>query len=214
MQSSRGSFQGVGMAVRPSLLTVGVAAFASLVLVGCTSTSKTGTLAGPSTSAAATTTPATGSSASPSPTATKTKAAASDKNFNPCSIVTQAEAASAIGESVTAGVLGSATVEGGLACVFYGPSAISPKDPNVAQPDSVRVVLVKGSDATRWYNDYHSKVPAQPISGYGDKAFFDGAASLSVLKGQDYLRIAVAPAGAPPSLKDEEALASAILPDL
>ena len=214
MQSSRGSFQGVGMAVRPSLLTVGVAAFASLVLVGCTSTSKTGTLAGPSTSAAATTTPATGSSASPSPTATKTKAAASDKNFNSCSIVTQAEAASAIGESVTAGVLGSATVEGGLACVFYGPSAISPKDPNVAQPDSVRVVLVKGSDATRWYNDYHSKVPARSISGYGDQAFYDGAASLSVLKGQDYLRIAISPAGAPPSLKDEEALASAILPNL
>jgi hypothetical protein len=128
--------------------------------------------------------------------------------------VTQTEAASAIGETVSAGVLGTATVEGGLACVFYGPNAPSTKDPNLAQPDSVRVVLVKGANASKWYDDYKSKVPAVPVSGYGDKAFFDGGASLSVLVGQDYLRIAVDPSGTVPSLADEKTLAAAILPNL
>jgi hypothetical protein len=43
----------------------------------------------------------------------------------------------------------------------------------------------------------------------------DGYASLSVMKGDYYLRVAVIPAGvAPPSLKDEEKLAKAILPKL
>jgi hypothetical protein len=131
-------------------------------------------------------------------------------------VVTQAEAASAVGESVTPGVLGSATVEGGLACVFYGPSAPTPTDPNVAQADSVRVVVVKGSEASTWYNAYKSsaEVHAQAISGYGDQAYYDGYASLSVLKGDYYLRVAVSPAGAPPSLTDEEQLASVILPKL
>jgi hypothetical protein len=135
-------------------------------------------------------------------------------NFNSCSVVTEAEAASAIGASVTPGVLGNATVEGGLACVFYGPSAPTPTTPNVAQPDSVRVVVVEGANAVTWYNDYKSKVSAQPITGYGDQAYYDGYASLSVLKGDYYLRIAVSPAEAPPSLADEEQLARAILPKL
>lgn len=95
--------------------------------------------------------------------------------------------------------------------MFYGPSAPSARNPNVAQPDSVRVVLVKGSRALAWYKDYKSKVNAQPISGYGDHAYYDGYASLSVLKGDNYLRVAVAPAGAPPSLADEKKLAGAIL---
>ena len=115
---------------------------------------------------------------------------------------------------MTPGVLGSATVEGGLACVFYGSSALTPRDPNVAQPDSVRVVVVEGADAVTWYNNYKSKVRAQSITGYGDQAFWDGGASLSVLKGDDYLRIAVAPPDAAPSLTDEEQLATVILPKL
>ena len=135
-------------------------------------------------------------------------------NFKSCSVVTQAEAASAIGTSVTAGVLGNATVEGGLACVFYGPSAPTPTTPNVAQADTIRVVVVKGSDALTWYNAFKSKVSAQPITGYGNQAYYDGYASLSVLKGDYYLRIAVSPADAPPSLSDEEHLATAILPKL
>jgi hypothetical protein len=136
------------------------------------------------------------------------------KGFDSCSKVTATEAASAIGSSVTKGVLGSATVEGGLACVFYGPSALKPRRPNVAQPDSVRVVIVKGPDALKWYNNYRTKVHARPISGYGSEAFYDGYASLSVLIGDYYVRIAVSPAAAPPSLKDEEKLAKEILPSL
>jgi hypothetical protein len=139
---------------------------------------------------------------------------ASTANFNSCSVVTQAEAASAIGASVTPGVLGNATVEGGLACVFYGPSAPTPTTPDVAQVDTVRVVVVKGPNATTWYNDYKSKVSAQPINGYGDQAFYDGHASLSVLKGDTYLRIAVAPVGVPPSLTGEEQLVMGILQSL
>lgn len=84
----------------------------------------------------------------------------------------------------------------------------------MAQADTVRVVVVKGSGALTWYNDYKSKVSPQPITGYGDQAYYDGYASLSVLKGDYYLRIAVAAAGAPPSLSDEEQLATAILPKL
>jgi hypothetical protein len=146
--------------------------------------------------------------------ATTPAGASAVPTFNSCSVVTRAEAASAIGQNVTSGILGTATVEGGLACVFYGPDAPKPRTPNVAQADSVRVVVVKGTDALKWYKAYKSKVPAQPISGYGNEAFYDGYASLSVLKGDSYLRIAVSPAGAPPSLRDEERLAKAILPKL
>jgi len=117
---------------------------------------------------------------------------------------------------VSSGVLGTATVEGGLACVFYGPSAPTPHAPNVGQPDTVRVVVVKGTNAVKWYNAYKSSQAVRPqaISGYGDQAFYDGYASLSLLKGDTYLRVAVAPAGAPPSLAAEQQLATAILPRL
>jgi hypothetical protein len=152
--------------------------------------------------------------AKPKPKKKKKASAKVTGNFSSCSVVTQAEAASAIGASVTAGILGNATVEGGLACVFYGSSAPTPTTPNVGQPDTVRVVVVKGSDALKWYNDYKSKVNAQPITGYGNQAYYDGDASLSVLKGDYYLRVAVVPADAPPSLSDEEQLATAILPKL
>jgi hypothetical protein len=135
--------------------------------------------------------------------------------FDSCSVVTQAEASSALGESTSPGVLGSAVVEGGLACVFYGPSAPPARDPNAPQGDSVRVVVVKGADAAKWFNDWKSKNAAhtKPVT-LGDQAFYDGFASLSVLKGSTYVRIAVAPAREPPSLQAEEKLASAILPKL
>ena len=108
-------------------------------------------------------------SAAPSSSAVpSTTAAANSANFDSCSVVTQSEAAAAIGSSVSPGVLGSATVEGGLACVFYGPSAPAARDPNVGQPDTVRVVVVKGSDALKWYQDYKSKVQAQAVTGFGD----------------------------------------------
>jgi hypothetical protein len=53
-----------------------------------------------------------------------------------------------------------------------------------------------------------------PISGNGNQAYHDGYASLSALPGDYYLRIAVGPADAPPSLSDEKQLATAILPKL
>ena len=191
----------------PGIVGMVVAVPAAILLTACSSSPSTPSSTAPPTSASASTT---------APKITTTAATTKKTNFNSCSVVTQALAASAIGQSVTRGVLGNATVEGGLACVFYGPSAPTPANPNVAQPDSVRVVVVKGSDALTWYNDYKSTpvVHAQPITGYGDQAFYDGYASLSVLKGDYYLRVAVSPAGAPPSLSDEKQLATDILPKL
>jgi hypothetical protein len=186
---------------------------AAVALTACSSSPATSSSTTGSTGVA-TTTPA--GSNPPTSAAPTTTTAAGAANFNSCSVVTQAQAASALGTSVTPGVLGTATVEGGLACVFYGPSAPTPTTPDVAQIDSVRVVVVKGADALTWYNNYKSlpQVHAQPVSGYGDQAYYDGYASLSVMKGAYYLRLAVAPIGTPPSLTAEEALAAAILPNL
>jgi len=175
-----------------------------ILLAACSSPSS----AEPASSASA---PEASAAAATSPSASTSATAG---NFDSCSVVTQAEAANALGQSVTPGVLGNATVEGGLACVFYGPSAPTPRDPDVAQADSVRVVVVHGLNALTWYQDYKSKVSAQSVTGYGDQAYYDGYASLSVLKGDYYLRIAVAPAGAPPSLAAEKQLAATILPKL
>jgi hypothetical protein len=190
-----------------------LASCAAIVLAACASSSSVSAAssASPASSAPppASSAPATTATAAPSPSAL-----AAGGKFDSCSVVTQAEAATALGQAVTAGVLGHATVEGGLACVFYGPSAPMPRDPNVAQEDSVRVVVVRGPDALTWYQNYKSKVSAQPVAGYGSQAYYDGYASFSVLKGDYYLRIAVAPAGAPPSLTAEEQLAAAILPKL
>ena len=203
------------MRLRPKVRSCAVgfmaAGSAAILLAACSSSPST------SSTTVATTHSTTSSTSTPSSTAVSTTTtSATAANFNSCSVATQAEAASALGQSVTPGVLGTATVEGGLACVFYGPSSPPPTTPNVAQADSVRVVVVKGPNALTWYNNYKSspEVHAQTIANYGDQAFYDGYASLSVLKGDSYLRIAVSPAGAPPSLSAEEQLATAILPKL
>ena len=134
-------------------------------------------------------------------------------NFNSCDVVTQAEAASAIGETATPGGEATATSKGGLACVFFGPAAPAPGDPNREQPDSIRVAVFEGPDAVVDYNEF-MPTGAQQITGYGDQAYFDGS-WFSVLKGGDfYLRISVIPADGAPSLSGEERLASAILPKL
>lgn len=86
---------------------------------------------------------------------------------------------------------GRATVEEGVACVFYGPSVPAGADPNAAVSDSVRVVLVRGVRAKPLFDDYRRKVRAQPVPGLGDQAYYDGYASLSVLRGNAYVRIAV-----------------------
>jgi hypothetical protein len=194
------------MGPRAGVAGITLAGAVAILIVGCGSSSSKPSSASGNTAPAPS--PTTSSSAASSPVRT------AKGNFDSCTVVTQAEAADALGQSVSAGVLGNATVEGGLACVFYGPASPGPHNPNVAQPDSVRVVVVKGPNATHWYTDYKSKVRAQPIAGYGDQAYYDGYASLSVLKGDCYLRIAVSPAGAPPSLADEKKLAAAILPKL
>lgn len=180
---------------------------AAILLAACSSSSSSSPPAVPTSSSSA-------PPASPAAASSAASASAAAGNFDSCSVVTQAEAASALGQAVTPAVLGNATVEGGLACVFYGPSAPTPRDPNVAQADSVRVVVVHGPKALTWYQDYRSKVSAQPVTGYGDQAYYDGYASLSVLKGDYYLRVAVAPADAPPSLAAEKQLATVILPKL
>ena len=125
-------------------------------------------------------------------------------------IVTRAEAGAALGQTVKPPVLGHATVEGGIAAVFYGPNAPAGANADVPVTDSVRVVLVTGPKALKYFDDYRSKVSAQPIAGLGDKAYYDGYASLSVLKGDEYLRIAVI--GVKNVLGAEKTLAAAAVP--
>src|SRR5665647_1038404 len=98
--------------LRPGLVGIVVAVAAAILLTACSSSSSTSPGAAPTPTS--------------STTASSTTTLATTANFNSCSVVTQAEAASAIGQSVTPGVLGNATVEGGLACVFYGPSSPAP----------------------------------------------------------------------------------------
>jgi hypothetical protein len=198
--------QTVHMRIRPTLATLAALSSAAVVLAGCGSSGSSST-----TSAGA----HTATTTVPASTTTGSSTTASG-NVNSCTVVTTQEAAAALGQSVTTGVLGTATVEGGLACVFYGASSPTPHTPNIGQPDSVRVVVVKGPNATKWYNAYKSSAVVRPqaVTGYGDQAFYDGYASLSVLKGDTYLRVAVVPAGAAPSLAAEQQLAAAILPRL
>ena len=50
---------------------------------------------------------------------------------------------------------------------------------------------MRGAQALSFFADYRKKVPAEAVPGLGDQAFYDGHASLSVLKGEAYIRIAV-----------------------
>jgi hypothetical protein len=127
-----------------------------------------------------------------------------------CSVVTRSEAGHALGQTVKPPVVGRASVEGGAACVFYGPHVPAGADPDVPVSGSVRVVLVTGAHAKPFFDDYRTKVPGQPVAGLGDRAYYDGYASLSVLKGDAYLRIAVI--GVRDVLGAEKQLAAAALP--
>jgi hypothetical protein len=158
------------------------------------------------------------SSATPAPTATSSAGSRANTHrlsaqgaINSCTVVTQANVSAALGESVQPGVRGKATVEGGVACVFYGPAVPAGTNPDVPTADSVRVVLVKSPNGTQWFNDYKGKVHAVEISGLGDQAYYDGTASVSVLKGTEYLRIAVVKSSGPDE-SAEEALAKTALP--
>jgi hypothetical protein len=181
-------------ALIPSLAVA--ASVCALALAGCSAARTTGSTAGSSTPAA--------TAASPSTTGTNT-------TTDSCSIVTQTEVAAAFGAAVQPGVKGKATVEGGVACVYYGLGVPAGTDPDVARVNSVRVVLVTGSDATSWFNDYKSKsTKAVAVSGLGDQAFWDGVGSVSVLKGDEYLRVAVVPTTGPNEAA-EKSLATAAL---
>ena len=126
-----------------------------------------------------------------------------------CGVITAAEASAALGQPVKTPVLGKAFVEGGRACVYFGPDAPPGAGADVPVADSVRVVLVTGPNARKYFDDYRSKVHARPISGLGDQAFYDGVASVSALKGDAYVRIYCGPAGA---LGPEEQLVKDALP--
>jgi hypothetical protein len=138
------------------------------------------------------------------------KAASQPAGADSCSVITQPEAGSALGQSVKPPERGRAAVEGGVACVFYGPHAPAGANPDAPVSDSVRVVLVMGAKAKSFFDDYRGKVSAQPVSGLGDQAYYDGIGSLSVLKGDAYVRIAVI--GVPDALGAEKKLAADALP--
>ncbi len=161
-------------------LVIGAALVASLALAGC---------GAPTTPASRSTTPGSAPKTGSSSPATAPSAPAAVSSMN---VITQAEASAALGQTVRAAVPGKATVEGGVAAVFYGPSVAVGTNPDVPVPNSVRVVLVTGPRAQFYFNDYRSKVHAVSLSGLGDKAYYDGYASVSVLKGDAYIRIAVA----------------------
>ncbi len=181
-----------------SAAAVILSAAAAVVLAGCGSSGSTAAAGAPSSSAAK-------AAATPKATAAATQAPAASS----CSVVTQSEASAALGQPVKAPILGKATVEGGVACVFYGPDVPPGTSPDIAVPDSVRVVLVTGPDALKWFNNYRTKVSAQAIPGLGDQAYYDGYASISVLQGDAYVRIAV---GIANNLGVEEQLARDALP--
>lgn len=125
-------------------------------------------------------------------------------------MVTAPQASAALGgQKVTGPHVGHATVEGGIACVWYGPHVPPGASPNIPYGDTVRVVLVTGPKAKKYFDDYRSKVQAQTIAGLGDAAFYDGYASISVLKGDAYVRIAV---GVANPLGPEKALAADAVP--
>ena len=186
-----------GQRRRAGLAAVAVSAVL-VPLAGC---------AAPAKPAVVTTDPAaaTASSAAPAAATTAPAVAAADS----CSVITQAEAGAALGQPVRPPVRGQATVEGGVACVFYGPDVPAGISPDIPVADSVRVVLVTGRRAVKYFKDYRTKVAARTITGLGDQAYYDGFASLSVLKGGAYVRIAV---GTIHNLSAEEKLAADALP--
>jgi lipopolysaccharide export system protein LptA len=70
-------------------------------------------------------------------------------------------------------------------------------------------VLVTGPKAVKYFSDYRRKVAARTIAGLGDQAYYDGYASISALKGDAYVRIAV---GVANNLRAEGKLAADALP--
>ncbi len=183
----------------------GIALIAAQAAIGVLAAAcSSGTIASPASSPPATHPGMSAAAASSTPTA---PAQAAGKAKSSCDVIDQAEAGAALGQPVQPPVKGNAFVEGGVACVFDGPNAIG-DDPDIPYADTVRVVLVTGPKAKAYFEDYRGKVSAQQISGLGDAAYYDGFASISVLKGDAYVRIAV---GIANNLSAEKTLAVAAL---
>lgn len=185
---------------RQGIALPAVAAAIGVLAAACSS----GTIISPTFSPAAI---HSGTSAATANTVATAAAQAAGKAKSSCGVLSQAEAGAALGQPVQPPVMGRAFVEGGVACVFNGPNAIG-DDPDIPNADTVRVVLVTGPKAKMYFDDYRSKVAAQQIPGLGDAAFYDGFASISVLKGDAYVRIAV---GIANNLNAEKTLAVAAL---
>lgn len=161
-------------------------------------------------SPAPTASPPAGTSSSTTPAASSAASTPATGRPTSCSVVSAAEASAALGgQQVTGPHIGHATVEGGKACVWYGPHVPPGASPNIPYGDTVRVVLVTGRKAKKYFDDYRSTVHAQAIAGLGDAAFYDGYASISVLKGDAYVRIAV---GVANPLGPEKTLAADAVP--
>ncbi len=155
--------------------------------------------------------PATAAAKQPAsaPPASAAAAPPAGKATSSCDVITLAEASAALGQQVKAPIMGKAYVEGGVACVFYGPDVPPGASPDIPYGDTVRVVLVRGPKAKFYFDDYRGKVAAKPLSGLGDAAYYDGYASVSVLKGDAYVRINV---GIFHNLGPEKVLAADALP--
>ena len=163
-------------------LTGAAAAFGMLAAACSSGTASTLTSSAPAVHSAASAPAASATSAAPAQPGGKATS---------CTVIDQAEAGGALGAPVKPPIMGKAFVEGGVACVFNGPNVPPGANPDIPYGDTVRVVLVTGPKAKIYFDDYRSKVSAQPISGLGDAAYYDGFASISVLKGDAYVRIAV-----------------------
>lgn len=187
--------------IRNSVALTGAALAASLLALlaaACSSgTAGTSTSASPAAHAATT---------APAASTTTTAPARAAGRATSCTVISAAQASAALGgQPVKPPVMGKAFVEGGRACVFNGPNVPPGASPDIPYADTVRVVLVTGPKAKMYFSDYRGKVQAQPVSGLGDAAFYDGFASISVLKGHAYVRIAV---GIANNLSAEKALAA------
>ena len=193
----RDALQQVSGASRRSLIAT--AAAISALAAACSSTP------------AAPSSPPSGQSASAAPASSAPAAPATQAAGKPtsCTVITQSEASAALGQPAKPPIMGKAFVEGGVACVFNGPDVPPGASPDIPFGDTVRVVLVTGPEAKKYFGDYRSKVSAQPVSGLGDAAYYDGYASISVLKGDAYVRIAV---GIANNLSAEKILAADALP--
>src|SRR6195952_1373604 len=86
-------------------------------------------------------------------------------SLNSCTVLSVGEVSAGLGQTVRPGIRGKSVIEGGVTCAFYGPSVAAGASPDTPVPDSVRIVLVKGSAAQKWYHDYLTNVAPVTLKG-------------------------------------------------